>query len=96
MDFSPLEMILISFGGGICLAVAALGLYDLLKADAMHIELYEDRSGQWRWRILARNGNILADSAEAYSTRSNLRRALRSLAKADLAKLVSSALDGKP
>lgn len=96
MDFSPLEMILISFGGGAALAVAFLGAYDILRGDAMRIELYQDNAGQWRWRICARNGNIMADGAEGYATRSNARRALRSLAKVDLSKLVASALDGKP
>ena len=37
-------------------------------------EAYPDRSGEWRWRWLARNGRIRADSGEGYwSKRSCLR-----------------------
>jgi uncharacterized protein YegP (UPF0339 family) len=27
---------------------------------------YRDDSGEWRWRMLARNGRVLADSGEGY------------------------------
>lgn len=40
---------------------------------------YCDHSGKWRWRLRASNGRIIADSAEAYATRSNLRRAMKKL-----------------
>ncbi len=39
-------------------------------------ELFEDRGGEWRWRLRHRNGKIIADSGEGYSTRSGLTRAL--------------------
>lgn len=42
-------------------------------------ELYEDNSGEWRWRLRHDNGNIIADSGEGYSSRSNLNRALKSV-----------------
>ena len=32
-------------------------------------EVYRDASDEWRWRLLARNGNIIADSAEGYSSK---------------------------
>ena len=32
-------------------------------------EVYEDGGGKWRWRMVHRNGNIIADSAEGYSSR---------------------------
>ena len=31
------------------------------------VEFYRDRAGEWRWRLKARNGRILADSAEGYT-----------------------------
>ncbi|ELY47643.1 YegP family protein [Natronorubrum sulfidifaciens] len=40
-------------------------------------EVYEDRAGQWRWRLVHWNGNIIADSGEGYASRSNARRAAR-------------------
>lgn len=35
----------------------------------MKFELYKDRKGLWRWRLKTRNGNTIADSAEAYKRR---------------------------
>jgi len=32
-------------------------------------EVYTDDAGEWRWRLLARNGKIIADSAEGYSSK---------------------------
>jgi hypothetical protein len=31
------------------------------------IEIYKDRKGEWRWRAKAKNGRIVADSAEGYT-----------------------------
>jgi hypothetical protein len=33
-------------------------------------------TGLWRWRQVARNGNIVADGAEGYASESNCRRAV--------------------
>jgi uncharacterized protein YegP (UPF0339 family) len=32
-------------------------------------EVYEDDRNEWRWRLRHRNGNIIADSAEGYSSK---------------------------
>ena len=40
-------------------------------------EVYEDRGGEWRWRLVHWNGNIVADSGEGYTSRSNAKRAAR-------------------
>lgn len=32
-------------------------------------EIYRDTSGGWRWRLVATNGRIVADSAEGYTTK---------------------------
>ncbi len=40
-------------------------------------EVYEDRAGEWRWRLVHWNGNIVADSGEGYTSRSNAERAAR-------------------
>ncbi|QSW97790.1 amphi-Trp domain-containing protein [Haloterrigena alkaliphila] len=42
-------------------------------------EVYEDRAEEWRWRLVHWNGNIVADSGEGYTSRSNARRAARSV-----------------
>jgi uncharacterized protein YegP (UPF0339 family) len=41
----------------------------------MKVIIYKDDRGEWRWRVRAKNGNILADSGEGYSTKSSCRRA---------------------
>ncbi|MCJ2142557.1 YegP family protein [Methylobacterium sp. E-066] len=35
----------------------------------MRFELYRDAKGEWRWRLRARNGEVIADSAEGYLRR---------------------------
>lgn len=45
----------------------------------MKLRIYKDTSKQWRWRLVARNGNILADSGESYTKRSEcIKRARQS------------------
>ena len=39
-------------------------------------ELYKDIQGQCRWRMVARNGKVIADSAEAYASPGNVRKAV--------------------
>ncbi len=33
--------------------------------------LYEDKAGEFRWRLVHRNTNIIADSGEGYTTKAN-------------------------
>ena len=42
----------------------------------MKIEIYEDDAGEWRWRMVARNGKIVADSGEGYRRRLGALRAV--------------------
>jgi len=37
--------------------------------------VYEDASGGWRWRHIADNGRIIADSSESYVSKYNAERA---------------------
>jgi len=37
----------------------------------MHFEVYKDSYHQFRWRLKASNGKIIADSGEAYTTKEN-------------------------
>ena len=41
------------------------------KTMRARFELYEDDAGEWRWRFVHRNGNILADSSEGYASRAD-------------------------
>lgn len=36
---------------------------------------FRDKAGEWRWSLKARNGKIVADSGEGYSSRANAIRA---------------------
>lgn len=48
-------------------------------------EMYEDTSGEWRFRLKAPNGEIIATS-EGYSTKQNCLNGIKSVKKnADLA-----------
>jgi len=37
----------------------------------VHYRLYKDMNGQWRWRYVAANGRIIADSGEGYVSRTD-------------------------
>jgi len=39
------------------------------------LEIYRDGRGEWRWRLRAANGRILADSGEGYRRRASARHA---------------------
>lgn len=41
------------------------------------LDIYQDRAKGWRWRLIAPNGRIIADSAEAYTRRSDALRGAR-------------------
>jgi len=42
-------------------------------------EVYEDRDGEWRWRLVHDNGNVIADSGEGYASRQKCEQGLRSV-----------------
>ena len=44
-------------------------------------ELYEDSAGEWRWRLVVANGNIIADSGEGYASKQGARRGIESVKK---------------
>lgn len=48
----------------------------------MYTEFYEDEASEWRWRLVANNGKIIADSAEGYASKSNVMRAWRRVLRA--------------
>ena len=40
------------------------------------IETVQDVAGEWRWRLRASNGRIMADSGEGYRRRTSVRKAV--------------------
>lgn len=39
--------------------------------------VFKDKNGKWRWRLVAANKKIVADSAEGYATKGSVVRAVR-------------------
>ena len=46
---------------------------------AAMFELYEDKAGEFRWRLRHENGQIIADSAEGYTTKANAKNGIQSV-----------------
>jgi uncharacterized protein YegP (UPF0339 family) len=42
-------------------------------------EVYEDRAGEFRWRLVHDNGNVIADSGEGYATWAGAENGLQSV-----------------
>ncbi|QLH79650.1 DUF1508 domain-containing protein [Halosimplex rubrum] len=42
-------------------------------------EVYRDSAGEWRWRLVATNGNIIADSGEGYNSKQGAKRGIDSV-----------------
>jgi len=42
-------------------------------------QVYEDNAGEWRWRLVAPNGNIIADSGEGYVSKQGAQRGIDSV-----------------
>ncbi|MFB6141050.1 MAG: DUF1508 domain-containing protein [Halosimplex sp.] len=53
-----------------------VGPADYLWFDPTGFEVYRDEADEWRWRLVHRNGNILADGGEGYSRRNDANRAV--------------------
>jgi len=48
------------------------------SSDA-RFELFADSAGEWRWRLVHANGNVIADSGEGYSRKADAKNGLRSV-----------------
>jgi uncharacterized protein YegP (UPF0339 family) len=42
----------------------------------MKFHLYRDKNREWRWRLKASNGRVLADSGEGYKRKGGARKAV--------------------
>lgn len=52
---------------------------------APQLDIYTDKRGDWRWRAIAANGRIVADSAEGYRKRADCLRGAHIACQAILA-----------
>jgi uncharacterized protein YegP (UPF0339 family) len=46
---------------------------------AATFELYRDKAGEYRWRLIHENGNIIADSGQGYTTKANAENGIKSV-----------------
>ena len=44
--------------------------------NSKRFELYEDKSGEWRWRFIASNNRIIADSGEGYANKEDAKHGI--------------------
>jgi uncharacterized protein YegP (UPF0339 family) len=49
------------------------------KGASYRYELYSDKAGAWRWRLLAADGNVLAVSGQAFPSRQSVEKAIGTL-----------------
>lgn len=49
-----------------------------MPAEA-EFEIYRDNAGEWRWRLVAPNGNLVAASGEGYVSKQGVKRGIRSV-----------------
>ena len=57
------------------------GEHELLgrKGASYRYEIHRDSGGEWRWRLLSANGEVLAIGAQAFPSRKKLRAAISAL-----------------
>jgi uncharacterized protein YegP (UPF0339 family) len=44
-------------------------------------ELYKDQKGEFRWRLLATNGQVIANGGEGYKTKESAKNGIESVKK---------------
>ena len=48
---------------------------------AAKFELYKDKSGEFRWRLVASNGQAIASSGEGYKSKESAKNGIESVKK---------------
>ena len=43
--------------------------------------IYRDKKGEFRWRLIAQNGNMIANGGEGYTTKTNFKKGIASVIK---------------
>jgi len=55
---------------------ATFGEPDIFQTEEVSFDVYEDESGDWRWRLVSESDEVLRESEEGYETRQMLRKAI--------------------
>lgn len=50
-----------------------------IQEETMKFQIYKDKTSLYRWRLLAANSQIMADSGESYSRREDIHNAIVAL-----------------
>ena len=58
----------------------------------MRFEIYRTHDGEWRWRLRAANGNVVADSGEGYRRREDCEHGIDLVKGASVAPTVDMSL----
>lgn len=53
----------------------------------MHYQIYKDVNNQWRWRFVANNNRIVANSGEGYHNKADCQHAISLIAQSGTAKV---------
>ena len=48
---------------------------------AAKFELYKDKSGEFRWRLIASNGQMIANGGEGYKSKESAKNGIESVKK---------------
>jgi len=48
---------------------------------AAKFEIYKDKSGEFRWRLIASNGQMIANSGEGYKSKDSAKNGIESVKK---------------
>lgn len=52
-----------------------------MNARKPTFEVFQDNAAEWRWRLVASNGKIIADSGEGYQSKQGVKRGIESVKK---------------
>jgi uncharacterized protein YegP (UPF0339 family) len=64
------------------------------RATSLAFLIYQDHQGQYRWRLVSRNGRLVADSGEGFATQASVRRSIaRIRAEAGQARIEPTPVD---
>ncbi len=59
-------------------------------------EIFEDKRGEWRWRLISSNGRIVADSGEGYKNKSECYKRLSEITSIGYSNLITEEKALKP
>jgi uncharacterized protein YegP (UPF0339 family) len=62
-------------------AVAPLALASELRAAGATFEIYQDARGEYRWRLKAANGQVIATAGQGYKAKADCRHGIEVVQK---------------